>query len=97
VRELENFRVKITESANEGFGAWRAGQHDDLVLSRGLAVWRGESLLPPLVDPPRLIHSPVDAVRLSWASFAEDQPASDSINRTVYQAPTGACINYNST
>jgi hypothetical protein len=42
VRELENFRVKITEPANEVFGAWRLGQHDDLVLAAALACWWAE-------------------------------------------------------
>jgi hypothetical protein len=45
VRELETFRVKITEAANETFGAWRDGQHDDLVLAVGLAAWVGERCL----------------------------------------------------
>jgi hypothetical protein len=45
VRELETFRVKITEAANETFGAWREGQHDDLVLAVGLAAWVGERCL----------------------------------------------------
>jgi hypothetical protein len=42
VRELENFRVKITLAANETFGAWREGQHDDLVLAASLAGWWAE-------------------------------------------------------
>lgn len=42
VRELENFRVKITLAAHETFGAWREGQHDDLVLAAALAGWWGE-------------------------------------------------------
>jgi hypothetical protein len=46
VRELETFRVKITAAANETFGAWREGQHDDLVLAVGLAAWMGERCLP---------------------------------------------------
>ena len=46
VRELETFRVKITESANETFGAWREGQHDDLLLAVALAAWSGERALP---------------------------------------------------
>ena len=45
VRELERFRVKITEAANETFGAWREGQHDDLVLAVALAAWAGERSL----------------------------------------------------
>ena len=42
VRELENFRVRITAAARETFGAWREGQHDDLVLAVALACWWGE-------------------------------------------------------
>jgi hypothetical protein len=41
-RELENYRVKITMAANEVFGAWRDGQHDDLVLATALTVWWAE-------------------------------------------------------
>ena len=39
VKELDNFRVKITEAANETFGAWREGQHDDLVFATALAAF----------------------------------------------------------
>jgi hypothetical protein len=47
VRELQNFQVKITAAANETFGAWREGQHDDLVLAVALACWWAERN-PPL-------------------------------------------------
>jgi hypothetical protein len=43
VRELSDFRVKITRAANEKFGAWADGQHDDMVLSLALAVWLSEA------------------------------------------------------
>jgi len=43
VKELENFRVKITVAANESFEAWRDGDHDDLVLAVALACWQGEN------------------------------------------------------
>jgi hypothetical protein len=46
VRELETYRVKVTESANKTFGAWRDGQHDDLVLAVALAAWVGERSMP---------------------------------------------------
>ncbi len=39
-RELQNFTVKITNAANDVYGAWREGTHDDLVLAVALAVWR---------------------------------------------------------
>ncbi len=42
VRELLNFQVKITPAANETFGAWREGQHDDLVLAMAIAAWQAE-------------------------------------------------------
>ena len=38
-RELQNFSVKITDSANDIYGAWREGTHDDLVLAVALALW----------------------------------------------------------
>ena len=44
--ELLNFQVKITPSANETFGAWRDGSHDDLVLALALAAWLGERQSP---------------------------------------------------
>ena len=61
VRELEPFRVKITEAANETFGAWREGQHDDLVLAIALAAWMGEECLPEgPVGLPKVIGGPGD-------------------------------------
>lgn len=41
-KELENFRVKITDAANETFGAFRQGEHDDMVIAVAMAVWLGE-------------------------------------------------------
>ncbi len=37
--ELVNFQVKITTAANETYGEWRTGKHDDLVLALALALW----------------------------------------------------------
>ena len=42
VLELQNFQVKITESANDTYGAWREGSHDDLVLAVAMALWVGQ-------------------------------------------------------
>jgi hypothetical protein len=39
VRELQNFQVKITDSSNDIYGAWREGTHDDLLLAAALALW----------------------------------------------------------
>ncbi|HEY7309267.1 MAG TPA: hypothetical protein VH643_07930 [Gemmataceae bacterium] len=56
VRELQNFQVKITAAANETFGVWRDGQHDDLVLAVGLACWWSERV-PPF-EAPTVIQTP---------------------------------------
>jgi hypothetical protein len=42
VRELQNFQVKITDAANDTYGAWREGTHDDLVLAVALALYAGK-------------------------------------------------------
>jgi hypothetical protein len=42
VRELQDFQVKITEAANDTYGAWREGAHDDLVLGVALALYVGK-------------------------------------------------------
>jgi hypothetical protein len=45
IRELQTFRAKINIStSNESFEAWRAKDHDDMVLSTALALWYGEHL-----------------------------------------------------
>jgi hypothetical protein len=54
IRELLNFKVKISlATAHDSYGAWREGEHDDLVLAVALALWiaengftRGDCLLP---------------------------------------------------
>jgi hypothetical protein len=53
-RELLNFKVKITEAAHDTYGAWREGEHDDLVLSVSLAIWfaeHGVVWIPPRTPP----------------------------------------------
>lgn len=42
IEELQLFRVKITATAKETFQAWRARDHDDLVLAVALACWWAE-------------------------------------------------------
>lgn len=39
VKELQNFKYKVTSSANATYGAWREGTHDDLVLAVALCTW----------------------------------------------------------
>jgi hypothetical protein len=45
VSELQDFRVTITEAANDTYGG-RQGSHDDLVLALALALWVGGKVPP---------------------------------------------------
>lgn len=40
--ELLNFKVKVSTAGHDSYGAWREGQHDDLVLSVALATWTAD-------------------------------------------------------
>ena len=45
VREMQNFRVKISLSTgHDSYEAWREGDHDDLVLAVALACWYGAKM-----------------------------------------------------
>jgi len=37
--EMQNFKVKISQSGNDTYEAWREKDHDDLVLSVAMGVW----------------------------------------------------------
>jgi hypothetical protein len=39
-------RVRTTPSGREQFGAWREGEHDDLVLAVAPASWGGKQFYP---------------------------------------------------
>ena len=46
VKELLQFKVRLTAAAHDTYGVWREGQHDDLVLALALAVWYAEVAKP---------------------------------------------------
>jgi hypothetical protein len=50
--ELTNFQTKVTAAANEIYGTWREGAHDDLVLATAIACWLGERQTPPSTARP---------------------------------------------
>lgn len=56
-KEMQNFRVRIVASAQEVFGADRAGQHDDLMLALALAAWVAETIPEPYTGP--LVYNPI--------------------------------------
>ena len=55
-QELTQFQAKITVAANEQYGQWREGLHDDLVLGLALALWQA-SRPTPTPAPPAQSHS----------------------------------------
>ncbi len=46
VEEMTAMRVKQTASGHEQFGAWREGEHDDLVFAVALAHWGARKVCP---------------------------------------------------
>lgn len=57
VRELMDFRVKISEQGHDSYGAWREGSHDDLVLAVAVAAWYGERWRPQTLSAPSTSYS----------------------------------------
>jgi len=51
VKEMAEMRVKVTGSGHEQFGAWREGEHDDLVLAVALACWGVRRVAPRVRRP----------------------------------------------
>src|SRR5947209_12997405 len=50
VEEMAAMRVKQTATGHEQFGAWREGEHDDLVFAVALAHWGAKKAYPGRVD-----------------------------------------------
>ena len=48
-RELEGYEIRVSENANDTYGAFKVGVHDDLVTALGLAVQgrEGRAASPP--------------------------------------------------
>jgi len=61
LKEMGQMRVKVGGAGREQFGAWREGEHDDLVLAVALACWavkrdypgRGDEFRQSVAHPPR--------------------------------------------
>ncbi len=70
VRELENFRAKITTAGNDTYEAWREGDHDDTVLATALACWFAERMLPGIERPGAVMRGyPLDGRSRAAAPF----------------------------
>ena len=51
LKELMNFRMKMSLSGHDSYEAWRAGQHDDLVIALALACWAAKRKTAGLQGP----------------------------------------------
>jgi hypothetical protein len=58
-QELLHFKVKVTVTGHECYEAWRARDHDDLVLAVALACW--QTLRQGWQEPPKTV-----VPRLTW-------------------------------
>lgn len=45
-KEGQNFQWRVSKTGNDLYGAWREGQHDDLLLACAIAVWFGQRFAP---------------------------------------------------
>lgn len=53
LKELKDFKVRISDSTgHDSYGAWRTGEHDDLVLAAGIGIWLGNRYRPLPPGPP---------------------------------------------
>jgi hypothetical protein len=48
MEELSQMRVRQTQKGHEQYGAWREGEHDDLVFAVAMAHWGANKLCPPV-------------------------------------------------
>lgn len=67
LRELRQFSIKITKAGNASYEAFKESDHDDLVISLGLAVWwaqfsRGNSVTVDPLEKPEKPYDPRDYV-----------------------------------
>jgi len=46
VKEAQNFQWKVTAHLHDQYGAWREGQHDDILLASAVLVWYGTLYAP---------------------------------------------------
>jgi hypothetical protein len=77
VQELLNFRVTISLTGRDSYGAgeeWRDGAHDDLVLATALSAWYGENAPTP----------PMGVVAFGTATIKGREPGMGRSSRRWY-------------
>jgi hypothetical protein len=72
--EMLNFKMKFNAAtAHDSYGAWREGDHDDLLLAVALAAWMGERHRPrkPFTVPPVASFNTNEIDRMAEAGYGE--------------------------
>lgn len=64
VKEAQQFQWRPTKTGDDAYGAWREGQHDDLLLAVAMLVWWGERYAP--VQAPETTQAYAVRTRLPW-------------------------------
>src|SRR5205085_2277170 len=49
MQEMLGIRVRISPKLHDQYGAWREGEHDDLVLAVAMAVWGAKKVCPAVM------------------------------------------------
>lgn len=73
LKELRDFKVRISDSTgNDSYGAWRSGEHDDLVLAAGIGIWLGNRYMPLPPGPPEPVIPAGSLVRKFFDGLVPD-------------------------
>ncbi|MBI2401947.1 MAG: hypothetical protein HYV20_04245 [Gemmatimonadetes bacterium] len=83
LEEMEGFRVQITATGRDTYGAGPEGVHDDLVLAVALACWFGEMVVPAVIREED--EQPFDA----WSREALEQEAREQHQIKRHRGGTG--------
>ena len=79
VRELLDYEIKVDQNANDKYGAFRVGAHDDMVTSLGLTVNKPPRLIGAASSTPG--HKAMQVP--SWAGGAADQGRLSSLPQSA--------------
>lgn len=94
LKELTNFKVKISTDGRDSYEAWREGDHDDLVLATAMPCWLGERGHLGAFDVTAAIHAPghdgVQSVPPDvWGAAGEGCVPDVDGTTTLWEAPPG--------
>lgn len=74
LKELRDFKVRISDATgHDSYGAWRSGEHDDLVLAAGIGIWLGNRYMPLPPGPPEEVRPVGALVKEFFAGLTNNQ------------------------